>query len=73
MDTQKASGYNKRSRVEPTIGRYKQVIGDGLRSRLDGRLNDRGSRRHSCTEPDAEAGTPDFRPHRIKADGVARA
>ena len=28
---QKASGYNKRSRVEAAIGRYKQVIGDGLR------------------------------------------
>jgi hypothetical protein len=34
---QKASGYTKRSRVEATIGRYKRVIGDGLRSRLDGR------------------------------------
>jgi hypothetical protein len=27
------SGYSKRARVEPAIGRYKQVIGDGLRSR----------------------------------------
>jgi hypothetical protein len=26
---QKASDYNKRSRVEAAIGRYKQVIGDG--------------------------------------------
>ena len=34
---QKASGYNTRSRVEATIWRYKQVIGDGLRSRKDGR------------------------------------
>jgi hypothetical protein len=34
---QKASGYNKRSRVEAAIGRYKQVIGDGLRFRKDGR------------------------------------
>jgi hypothetical protein len=34
---QKISGYNKGSRVEATIGRYKQVIGDGLRSRKDGR------------------------------------
>jgi hypothetical protein len=34
---QKASGYNKRSRVEATIGRYKQVIGDGLRSHKNGR------------------------------------
>jgi hypothetical protein len=34
---QKASGYNKRSRVETAIGRYKQVIGDGLRFRKDER------------------------------------
>ena len=33
----KMSGYNKRSRVEATIGRYKQVIGDGLRFRKDER------------------------------------
>jgi hypothetical protein len=32
---QKMSGYNKRSRVEAAIGRYKQVIGDRLRSRKD--------------------------------------
>ena len=32
---QKASGYNKRSRVEATTGRYKQVIGAGLRFRKD--------------------------------------
>ena len=34
---QKVSGYNKRSRVEAAIGRYKQVIGDGLRFRQDSR------------------------------------
>ena len=34
---QKASGYNIRARVEATIGRFKQVIGDGLRSRTDRR------------------------------------
>jgi hypothetical protein len=34
---QKASGYNRRSRVETAIGRYKQVIGDGLRCRKDER------------------------------------
>jgi hypothetical protein len=32
---QKISGYNKRSCVEASIGRFKQVIGDGLRSRKD--------------------------------------
>jgi hypothetical protein len=37
MGWQKASGYNTRSRVEAAIGRYKHVIGDGLRSRKDGR------------------------------------
>ena len=34
---QKMSGYNKRSRVEAAIGRYKQVIGDELRFRKDER------------------------------------
>ncbi len=34
---QTASGYTKRARVEATIGRFKQVIGDGLRSRTDER------------------------------------
>jgi outer membrane protein assembly factor BamD (BamD/ComL family) len=31
------SGYTKRARAEAAIGRFKQVIGDGLRSRTDGR------------------------------------
>jgi hypothetical protein len=34
---QKSSDYTKRSRVETAIGRYKQVIGDGLRFHKDGR------------------------------------
>jgi hypothetical protein len=34
---QKASGYTTRARVEATIGRFKQVIGDGLRCRTDQR------------------------------------
>jgi hypothetical protein len=34
---QNTSGYTKRARVEAAIGRFKQVIGDGLRSRTDGR------------------------------------
>src|SRR4051794_12315578 len=36
MAWQKASGYTKRARAEAAIGRFKQVIGDGLRSRTDG-------------------------------------
>jgi Transposase DDE domain len=35
MGWQKASGYNLRAKAEATIGRYKRVIGDALRSRTD--------------------------------------
>ena len=34
---QKASGYTRRARVEAAMSRFKQVIGDGLRSRTDRR------------------------------------
>ena len=37
MGWQKASGYNRRASVEADIARFKRVIGDGLRSRMDGR------------------------------------
>lgn len=37
MGWQKATGYNVRARVEAVVSRYKRVIGDGLRSRTDGR------------------------------------
>ena len=37
MGWQKASGYNRRALVEATIGRFKRVTGDGLRSRTDQR------------------------------------
>jgi hypothetical protein len=37
MNWQKASGYNKRSKVEAAISRYKRVIGDGLKSCHDAR------------------------------------
>src|SRR5215208_3076938 len=37
MGWQKASGYNRRALVEATIGRFKRVIGDGLRARTDQR------------------------------------
>ena len=35
--SRKASGYTTRARAEAAIGRFKQVIGDGLRSRTDDR------------------------------------
>ncbi len=37
MGWQTASGSNRRARAEATIGRFKRVIGDGLRSRTDQR------------------------------------
>jgi len=37
MNWQKASGYNKRSKVEAAMSRYKPVIGDDLKSRHDDR------------------------------------
>ena len=37
MNWQKTTGYNKRSRVEASIGRYKRVIGDSLKARDDPR------------------------------------
>ena len=37
MAWQKASGYNKRARVEATMSRWKQVIGDELRAHTDER------------------------------------
>jgi hypothetical protein len=36
-ETLEASGYNWRALVEADIARFKRVIGDGLRSRTDGR------------------------------------
>src|SRR3954468_24831226 len=37
MGWHKASGYTKRARAEAAMGRFKRVIGDGLRSRTDER------------------------------------
>ena len=37
MGWQKTSGYNFRALLESDISRWKRVIGDGLRSRTDGR------------------------------------
>ena len=37
MGWQKASGYNWRALVEADVARFKRVIGDGLRSHMDGR------------------------------------
>jgi hypothetical protein len=37
MGWQRASGYNWRALVEADVSRWKRVLGDGLRSRTDGR------------------------------------
>ena len=37
MGWKKTSGYNRRARVETAIGRYKRLMGDGLRFHQDGR------------------------------------
>ena len=37
MNWQKTSGYNRRSKVEASISRYKRVIADTLKSREDAR------------------------------------
>jgi hypothetical protein len=37
MNWQKASGYNRLSKVKASISRYKRAIGDALRSRGDAR------------------------------------
>ena len=37
MKWQSASGYNRRARVEATMNRWKQVIGDELRAHTDER------------------------------------
>ncbi len=37
MAWQRRSGYNVRTRVEATMGRWKQVIGDELRAHADER------------------------------------
>src|SRR3954469_12358501 len=37
LDALTAAGYPKRARAEAAIGRFKRVIGDGLRSRTDER------------------------------------
>ena len=37
VNWQKTSGYNRRSKVEASISRYKRVIGDTLKSREDAR------------------------------------
>ena len=65
MGWQKASGYNWRALVEADISRWKRVIGDGLRFANGRATGDRGGDRRRRAEPNAGAGTPGVRPHRM--------
>ncbi len=73
---QKTSGYTKRARAEAAIGRFKQVIGDGLRSRTDERrATEVGVAVHAPTacsswdartssaSPETQTGLGQLRPH----------
>jgi hypothetical protein len=61
---QRRSGYGRRSRAEAAIGRWKQVIGDGLRSRKDKRRATEVAVA-ARAQPHAGTRTPDLRPHRM--------
>ena len=65
MGWQKASGYNIRARVEAAIGRFKQVIGDGLRSRTDQRRATEVDVAVHALNRMLELGRPESRPHRM--------
>ena len=65
MGWQRASGYNWRALVESDISRWKRVIGDGLRFQTDGRQATEVAIARRRAEPNAGAGTPGVRPHRM--------
>ena len=67
---QKPSGYNKRSRVEGTSGRCKQVICDRLCSRKDKRRTTEVGAAVQCPEPNAEFRMSDLRSHLMNSNGV---
>ena len=60
---QKTSGYTRLARAGAAIRRFKQVIGDGLRSRTDRRRATKGGVAIQALNRNAEAGTPDLRPY----------
>ena len=60
MGWQKASGYNRRALVEATIGRFKRVIGDGLRARTDQRQTTQINIAVAVLNRMLELGRPEF-------------
>jgi Transposase DDE domain len=65
MTWQKQSRYNLRARAEAGIGRFKRVIGDGLRSRTPGSGGDRNHHRGNRPQQNARPRPPALRPHRL--------
>jgi len=67
---QKASGYTKRARAEADVGRFKQVIGDGLRSRTDERRATEVNVAVHALNRMLGLGRPISCPHRLNATGA---
>jgi hypothetical protein len=65
---QKASGYNLRARAETAMSRYKQIIGDGLRSHTDERRATEVNVAVHVLNRMLGLGPPELCPHRLKAD-----
>jgi IS5 family transposase len=64
MSWQKTSGYNRRSKVEASISRYKRVIGIALTRRCAS--GDRGQDRRQGAQSNARTWTTDQRTSRVK-------
>ena len=60
MGWQRASGYNLRALVESDVSRWKRVIGDGLRSRTDGRQETEVAIAASALNRMLELGRPNY-------------
>jgi hypothetical protein len=60
MSWQRASGYNWRALVEADIARWKRGIGDGLRSRTDGRQETEGAVAAYAVNRMLELGRPKY-------------
>ena len=60
MGWQKASGYGWRALVESDVSRWKRVIGDGLRSRTDGRQETEVAIAASALNRMLDLGRPDY-------------
>jgi hypothetical protein len=65
MAWQKASGYNLRARAEASIGRYKRVVGDALRSRTYPTEATEVAIAAAALNLNAGVRTPELRPYRL--------